>query len=115
MTPNVALIAIKAAHTLLAALFAGLIVYALWRGVVGGDRRGTWVALAVIAGETMILIANGGRCPFSDWAAALTPPGAPVEDIFLPRALARAIPWVFGPLTAAALGLNVWRAVVRRT
>lgn len=107
------LFAVKLAHTVIAAILAGLILFALWRGVRGGPRVTAWLAVAIVGAEALVLALNDWTCPLYDLAARLTPQGASVNDIFLPRWAAAHIPHVFGPLYLAAvvlLAVRSWRA-----
>lgn len=66
-----ALIAIKAAHTIVWAVFVGCILaipVASWRGE---DRTAAWLAAAV-AGEVAILVTNQWRYPLTSVAVRYT-------------------------------------------
>jgi hypothetical protein len=98
-----ALEAVKAAHSLIALVMAALVVWIAWRGWLGKLDRAFALGAAVVVGEGLILALNGGACPFYSWAAALTPAGEVVHDIYLPRPAAEAIPAVFTPIFVLGL------------
>ena len=91
------LILIKVAHTAVWALVAGAIValpFLAWRGAFG------WAAVcsALALAECALLLANGRRCPMTDWAARYTSDRSLNFDIYIPRWLARWNAAIFGAL-----------------
>ena len=83
-----ALTAVKVAHTIVWALFAGFIVaipLVSWRG---GHRLAAWLA-AIILVEVIVLALNRWRCPLTSLAARYTDDRRHNFDIFLPEWLAR--------------------------
>lgn len=94
--------AIKLAHTLIWAAFAGCIVAIpmfAWRGQFGIVIV---LALAVLV-EIAILAANKWRCPLTGVAARYTGDRVDNFDIYLPLWLARYNKEIFGSLFAASL------------
>ena len=110
LAPQTVLRIVKAAHTVVWALFAACVVaipVATWRGALE-------VALAlagVVFLEVLVLVANGWRCPLTDLAARYTSDRRDNFDIWLPEWLARHNKTIFGALyvtgTAYALA-RVW-------
>lgn len=97
-----ALSAIKLAHTVVWAFFAGCIVaipIASWRGE---HRVAAWLAGIVLV-EVAILLANRWRCPLTAIAARYTDERAANFDIYLPRWLAKWNKAIFGTLYAAGV------------
>jgi hypothetical protein len=82
------LTAIKALHTMVWALLAGAIAALPFLAVKGVFR---WAAIisVVIFFEGVVLLANGWRCPMTDWAAKYTADRSPSFDIYMPNWLAR--------------------------
>ncbi len=83
-----ALKAVKAAHTIVWAVFAGCILaipVASWRGQ---PRVARWL-VAVVAGEVGVLVLNRWRCPLTSVAARHTDDRRDNFDIYLPAWLAR--------------------------
>ena len=100
MSPASALRAVRAAHTLVWALFAAGIValpYFAWRREI----ETAFALVAVVSAEVLVLVANRMRCPLTDVAARYTDDRRDNFDIYLPLWLARYNKQVFGPLFAA--------------
>lgn len=97
-----ALRAIKAAHTVVWAIFAGCILALplfAW-------RRRFDVALilaAIVMVEVAVLAANGMRCPMTGVAARYTSDRRDNFDIYLPSWVARYNKHIFGTLFVAGL------------
>lgn len=94
--------AIKAAHTIVWALFAGCIFaipVASWRGE---HRAAAWLA-AIVAGEVAVLVLNKWRCPLTSVAARYTDDRRENFDIYLPEWLARYNKLIFGALYVAGV------------
>ena len=103
------LIAIKAAHTLVWALFSGCIVaipFASWRGE---HRAAAWL-IAIVFVEVAVLALNRMRCPLTGWAGRYTNDRRDNFDIYLPLWLARHNKSIFGALyvAGAAFALVRW-------
>lgn len=111
----VALVVIKATHSVLFLGILGAILWLVWTGLRGRRDRTVIVAAAVVAAETGVFVANRGVCPLTPLAervGAQTGSGG-VSDIFLPTVLARTIPLWSTALVALAAMLHL-RGVVRR-
>lgn len=94
--------AIKAAHTIVWALFAGCILaipVASWRGE---HRAAAWLA-AIVAGEVAVLVLNKWRCPLTSVAARYTDDRRENFDIYLPEWLAKYNKLIFGALYFAGV------------
>jgi hypothetical protein len=94
--------AIKVAHTVAWAFFAGCILaipYFTWRR----DLDMAWVLIAIVAIEVTVLLANHLRCPLTAVAARFTQDRRDNFDIYLPAWLARHNKQVFGTIYAAAI------------
>jgi hypothetical protein len=68
---------------------------------------------AVIVCESVVLAANRGRCPLTDWAARFTDDRSANFDIYLPNWLARNNKAIFGTLFAVNELVVLWRWLVR--
>jgi len=103
------LTAIKALHTMVWALLAGAIVALPFLAIHGAFRWGAILSVVILA-ECVVLIANGWRCPMTDWAAKYTADRSPNFDIYMPSWLARYNKTVFGSLFLVneAIFLVVW-------
>ncbi len=104
------LTAIKAAHTIVWAFFAGCILaipVASWRGE---HRVAAWL-IGIVFVEVVVLGLNHWRCPLTSVAAQYTSDRRENFDIYLPLWLARHNKVIFGGLYGAAVIL----ALVART
>jgi hypothetical protein len=98
--PSGALTAIRTAHTVVWAFFAGCIVaipVASWRGE---HRAAAWL-IAIVFVEVCILLLNGMRCPLTSVAARHTADRRENFDIYLPLWLAKHNKSIFGTLYVA--------------
>jgi hypothetical protein len=95
MTPSASLTTVKAAHTIVWALFAGCtlaVPFAAWHGAY---RTAAWLA-AIVLVEVGVLALNDWRCPLTAVAARYTRDRRVNFDIYLPEWLARYNKIVFG-------------------
>ncbi|NMQ27523.1 hypothetical protein E4Q23_07005 [Candidatus Accumulibacter phosphatis] len=97
-----ALLLVKLVHTLVWALFAGLIVAIPLASFHGRHAIAAWSAAAV-AGEVLVLAVNGCRCPLTAVAARYTDERHDSFDIYLPPWLARYNKVIFGTLYFAGI------------
>jgi hypothetical protein len=110
VVPSPALKAIKAAHTMVWALFAGCILaipLVSWRG---GHRAAASLA-AIVAVEVVVLALNHGRCPLTAVAARYTDDRRANFDVHLPEWLAKHNKLVFGTLYFAGVAFALARWV----
>lgn len=107
------LVALKVAHTLLWAAVEVSMAYLLYAGLKRRSGRSVAVAGAVVAGESVIFLANGARCPLTRMAESMGAERGSVTDIFLPRWFARNLPAIHVPLVVLATLLH-WRSVRAR-
>ena len=107
-----ALVAIKAFHSLAFFAIAALIVVVAWDGLRSRPRRRTVAALTVALAESAVYGSNNLVCPLSPLAEELGATSGSVTDIYLPDALSRRVPVVFGTLllVGCVLNLRAWRA-----
>lgn len=103
-----ALRAIKLAHTIVWAFFAGSIfaipVYSLMR-----RHDVAFVLIGVVAIEVLILVVNGMSCPLTGIAGRYTEDRRDNFDIYLPEWLARHNKVVFGTLYVAGIVVTLLR------
>ena len=105
-----ALRAVKIAHTLAWALFAGCIV-ALPIAAYLENFRLAVILIGIVLVEVVVLFANRFRCPLTDVAARYTSDRRANFDIYLPVWLARYNKEIFGSLFVAGILFAVarWR------
>jgi hypothetical protein len=106
--PATALLVVKLTHTLVWALFAGLIVAIPLESLYGRHAIAAWSAAAV-AGEVLVLAVNGFRCPLTAVAARYTEDRRDNFDIYLPQWLARHNKVIFGTLYLAGIAFALAR------
>ena len=97
-----ALVAVKVAHTIAWAFFAGCILaipVASWRGK---HTLAAWL-IGVVFVEVAILVVNGWRCPLTSLAGRFTEERHDNFDIYLPLWLARHNKSIFGALFCMGL------------
>lgn len=108
MPSDLSLRAVKVAHTVVWAFFAGCIfavpVFA-WRG----DVRRAAVLIGVVCVEVLVLVLNRWRCPLTPVAARYTEDRRDNFDIYLPEWLARHNKVIFGALYLAGVILTFAR------
>jgi len=97
-----ALTAVKLIHTLIWFSIESCMAYVLWAGFTRRSDRRAAIAAGVVAGETVIFVANGFRCPLADVAQRLGAESGSVTDIYLPRWLAHNLPAIHVPLIVLA-------------
>ena len=103
------LLAIKTAHTLIWAFFAGCIVAVPVFTWYGHHTLAIWL-VAVVFIEVLVLAFNNGSCPLTGVASRYTEDRRDNFDIYLPRILAKYNKQVFGTLyvVGAAYALLAW-------
>jgi len=93
-----ALTAVKLIHTLIWFSIESCMAYVLWAGFTRRSDRGAAIAAGVVAGETVIFVGSGFRCPLAQFAERLGAESGSVTDIYLPRWFARNLPAIHVPL-----------------
>ena len=76
---------VKLVHTLIFAVLSACVIYIVISGAINHITNWTWVAIAAIVIEGLVLAASGGRCPLTAVAERLGASDGSVADIFLPR------------------------------
>jgi len=94
--------AIKLAHTLIWAFFAGCVLALPFAAWLGAQRLAALLA-GLVALEVLVLAVNRLRCPLTALAARYTDDRRPNFDIYLPLWLARNNQRLFGSLYFAGL------------
>jgi hypothetical protein len=102
------LAAIKLLHTIVWAVMAACVL-AIPVAALLRQFRWAVVLTAIIIGECVVLAANRGRCPLTDWAARFTTDRADNFDIYLPNWLARHNKSIFGTLFVVSEAIVLWQ------
>lgn len=96
------LAAVKLVHTLVWFSIESCMIYVLWAGFSRRSDRRAAIAAGVVAGESLVLAANGFRCPLTQVAKRVGAERGSVTDIYLPRWLAHNLPAIHVPLIMLA-------------
>jgi len=113
-----ALGAIKVVHTLAWLSIESCMMYVLYTGFMGRSDRRAGLAAGVVAGEVLIFVGNGFRCPLTEVAERMGAEHGSVTDIYLPEGFARNLPVIHVPLVALAAflhGRNLRRQAAHNT
>ncbi len=100
---------IKLIHTIIFWLLSACVVYTLFSGAANRVTTWTWVAVACIVLEGVVLVAFGWICPLTLLAERLGAVRGSVVDIFLPKWFADRIFPICGTTFAVALIIIVAR------
>jgi polyferredoxin len=100
---------VKLVHTLVFWVLSACTAYALYSGVTGRITTWTWIAVALLLVESLVLASCGWTCPLTILAERRGALRGSVTDLFLPRWCADRIFPVCGTMYAVALGLILWR------
>lgn len=109
MTPSQSLITIKLVHTLIWALFVGVIIYILYSGITNNLTVYTWIGIVMILGEGLTLLIFKMFCPLTLLARKYSDSTKANFDIYLPNWLAKHNKVIFTTLFILALILVLIR------
>jgi hypothetical protein len=76
---------IKTVHTAIFAVLSGCVIYVLVSGAFNHITGWTWIAVAAIVVEGLVLAVSGGKCPLTVLAERRGAMDGSVSDIFLPK------------------------------
>ncbi len=99
--------AIRAGHSAVFLVNLSCIMWLVATGMTGRRDRTVAVALAVVAAESAVFVANRGVCPVTPLAERLGAERGTVSDIWLPECAARTLPVWSSALLALAAALHV--------
>jgi hypothetical protein len=104
--PGAGVVAVKAVHTVVYLGVEACVALVVADGIRGRGGPRAAVAGAVVAAETGVFLALGGRCPLTGAARRLgNPDGA--GDIYLPGWFARNLAMLHVPVVVLALRLHL--------
>jgi len=106
------LAAVRALHTAIYVVMAGATLFLIYAALAGVRGEALWVALGLLAVESVVFVGNGLKCPLTAVAIRHGAGVGRLFDTFLPERLTRHTFQVFAPLIlfgAALLGLR-WLA-----
>jgi hypothetical protein len=104
-----ALFAIRLTHTFVFWVLSACVAYALFSGVTNRITTWTWVAVALLMVESVVLSVSRWTCPLTLLAERLGAERGSVADIFLPKWCADRIFPVCGTTFVVALILILFR------
>jgi hypothetical protein len=110
-SPNAALIAIKAGHTIIWAFFV-LAIGAIWAIAAKANFAGAVWAIVIVLVEVAVLGLNHGRCPLGGIAARHNDDRRANFDIYLPIWLAARTKPIFGTLFGAGVVFTLGRWLI---
>jgi hypothetical protein len=105
---------IRAVHSAVFLVELWAILWLVLTGALGRGGRSVRVAGLLVAGESVVFVANRGVCPLTPLAERYGAEQGGVSDIFLPDALARTIPLWTIPLVVLGACLHARALVARR-
>lgn len=89
MEPSTKLLVIKIIHTLIWLFFVGVIFYILYSGIFDAITVYTWLGIALIFAEGIVLLLFKMFCPLTVLARRYSDSAKSNFDIFLPNYLAK--------------------------
>jgi hypothetical protein len=104
------LIVIKSIHTLVWLMFVIIIAFILWSGFTANISVYSWLAVAAIIGEGLVLVFFKGSCPLTKVARKYSNSQKENFDIYLPEWLAKYNKLIFGALFFIGLILILYKA-----
>ena len=109
MQQRAALSLIRWTHTIIYLVMAGSTLLLVYAGVTGATGLWLWIALALLAVETVVFVGNGFRCPLTALAVQNGAEKGYAFDTFLPERATRYTFRVFGSLMVLGLVLLALR------
>ncbi len=83
------LVLIKSIHTLIWVVMVGIISYVVYSGLSGEITVYSWLAVAAVIVEGLVLWLFKGKCPLTVWARNYSDSQKDNFDIYLPQWLAK--------------------------
>ncbi len=105
------LLAIKLVHTLIWVFFVVVIGYILYSGITDTVSTYTWIGIALVFGEGLVLLLFRMYCPLTVLARNYSDSQKDNFDIFLPNWLAKYNKLIFTSIFAVGLLLVLYRVL----
>lgn len=112
MPLRVTIFQIKLVHTFIFWVLSLCVAYALFSGVAGRITIWTWVAVGLLAVESVVLVASGWTCPLTIMAERQGALRGSVTEIFMPKWFADRIFPICGTLYGVALFIIALRVLL---
>lgn len=106
------LLTIKLIHTLVWAFFVAVIFYVVYSGVSNTINTYTWIGIALIIGEGLVLLLFRMSCPLTVVARNYSNSQKDNFDIFLPEWLAKYNKLIFTSIFILGLILVLYRTLI---
>lgn len=106
---RITVLQIKVVHTLVFWVLSLCVAYALFCGIADRITVWTWVAVGLLALESVVLVLSGWTCPLTILAERRGAARGSVTDIFLPKWCADRIFPFCGTSYVLALVIIAWR------
>ncbi len=113
MTPNAKLIWIKMVHTIVWVFFVTSIFFIIYSGISGKVSSLTWIAIALVLGEGLVLMIFRWQCPLTVVARRYSDSQRHNFDIYLPEWLAKHNKTIFTALFFAGVVAVAFRILFR--
>lgn len=107
--PASKLVLIKSIHTMIWAIMVCIIAYVVYSGVSGDVTVYSWIAVAAVITEGLVLWTFKGKCPLTVWARNYSDSQKDNFDIYLPEWLARHNKLIFTAIFGVGLIMMLWR------
>lgn len=111
MSIRTKLVLIRSLHTLIWAIFVSIISYVVWSGLSSNITIYSWLAVAAVIYEGIVLMIFKGRCPLTVWARKYDNSDKDNFDIYLPNWLARYNKIIFTTIFIAGLLLMLLKSI----
>lgn len=103
---------VKLVHTLIFWLLSACVVVVLLSGIADRVTTWTWIAVGLVALESIVLAVSGWTCPLTLLAERLGAARGSVTDLFLPNWLADRVFPICGTTFGVALVLVLLRVLL---
>ena len=100
---------IKLLHTLIWLFFVVVIFYVVYSGITGKITTYTWISIALVVGEGLVLLMFKMFCPLTVLARKYSDSNKPNFDIYLPAWLAKYNKVIFTTIFVTGVLLVLWR------
>lgn len=107
--PATKLVLIKSIHTLIWIIMVCFIGYVVYSGVSGNVTVYSWLAVAAVIVEGLVLWLFKGKCPLTVWASNYSDSQKHNFDIYLPEWLAKYNKLIFTTVFVVGLVLMLWQ------
>ena len=104
---------IKITHTIIWAIFVFIIFFILYSGIFNKVNILTWVAIAVVLIEGIVLIFHKWQCPFTILGKKYTQNTDVGFDIYLPKWIAKNNKAIFTPIYLIGVFIVIYRIIWR--